>query len=269
MIRLGCSGWSYDEWVGPFYRSREESKLARYSKVFDTAEIDSTFYAYPSKGVVLGWNRHTPKDFVFASKLPRVITHEKVLDLKKGVEEDLRKFLELMAPLMSTEKLGCALIQLPPSLGFEPELLANFLGVLPFNPRFAIEFRNREWIRPETWTILRENRVAYAIVDEPLLPAEEVVTTDFSYIRWHGRGKRPWYNYRYERPELEGWLPKVQRVSEKAGRTYGYFNNHYHGYAVENCLQLLELRGSLTGPQIQAKRHLESHRRGELMPELI
>jgi len=114
-ILLGTSGWSYDEWVGPFYRSKQESKLRYYSTVFKTAEIDSTFYAYPLRGLVWGWLRSTRPDFTFAAKIPQVITHEKKLDLKQGIEQDLQRFLEVMTPLHNTGKLVCLLLQLPPS----------------------------------------------------------------------------------------------------------------------------------------------------------
>ena len=86
-LLLGCSGWYYKDWVGPFYRGETESKLAAYSKVFKTAEIDSTFYAYPSKGTVMGWLKYTQSDFIYSAKLPRLITHKKKLDLNQGVEK--------------------------------------------------------------------------------------------------------------------------------------------------------------------------------------
>ncbi|MCJ7631876.1 DUF72 domain-containing protein, partial [Candidatus Bathyarchaeota archaeon] len=85
-INLGTSGWSYKEWIGPFYPGKETRMLSYYSKVFKTAEIDSTFYAYPLRGTVFGWLRYTPKDFIFSAKIPQVITHEKSLDIKQGVK---------------------------------------------------------------------------------------------------------------------------------------------------------------------------------------
>ncbi len=114
-ILLGTSGWSYNEWIGPFYKPEHKSKLAYYSKVFSTAEIDSTFYAYPTEDVVFGWLKSTDKDFIFTAKLPKVITHEKKLDLKLDVEKDLQRFCNLMGPLQNVNKLGCLLIQLPPN----------------------------------------------------------------------------------------------------------------------------------------------------------
>jgi len=114
-------------------------------------------------------------------------------------------------------------------------------------------------MRDETWRLMKEYEVAYTIVDEPLLPPEVHVTAKIAYFRWHGKGTRPWYNYRYNLDELGPWIPKVKEVSGKVGTVYGYFNNHYHGYAVENCLQVLEMLGALTPEQTEAKNKVKSY----------
>ena len=253
-LLIGTSGWSYNEWNGVFYPSATTNKLSFYSKIYRTAEIDSTFYAYPSKGLVFGWTRYTPDDFVFTAKLPRAITHEKKLDLKKGAEGELVKFLGLMKPLIAAGKLGAVLVQLPPSFTFDSELdrLKAFLGVIPEDVRFAIEFRNPSWLREETWSLLRSANAANVIVDEPLLPPDTVVTADFAFIRWHGRGSRPWYNYRYSESELKVWVPKVKEVSGRVNRTYGYFNNHFKGFAVENSLKMMGMLGASKPEQDEA-----------------
>jgi uncharacterized protein YecE (DUF72 family) len=258
-ILLGTSGWSYKEWIGPFYTKTDKSMLRAYTKVFKTVEIDSTFYKYPSKGTVMGWTLYSPDDFIYAAKVPKLITHEKCLDPARGVEEDLNKFIELMEPLSTGGKLGCLLLQLPPKYDYEPEKLADFFKILPTHIRFAVEFRDLSWMRDETWTLLRKYNVAYTIVDEPLLPPEIHLTSDIAYFRWHGRGTRPWYNYQYSSQQLEPWMPKVKEAEAKVKKVYGYFNNHYHGYAVENCLQVLEMLGIITPQQTEAKNRVENH----------
>ena len=260
-ILLGTSGWSYRDWIGPFYVKKEKSMLKAYSKVFKTVEIDSTFYAYPSKGTVMGWVRYSPEDFVFAAKLPKLITHEKMLDLEEGVEEDLNRFCDLIRPVLLNGKLGCLLIQLPPTYALDPDNLESFFRILPAEFKFAVEFRHVSWMRNETWKLLKKYGVAYTIVDEPLLPPEVQVTSDFAYFRWHGHGIRPWFNYRYSAEELKPWVPRVRNVSDKVKKVYGYFNNHFHGYAVENCLQVLEMLGVLTQEQAQAKTTVENYLR--------
>jgi len=258
-ILLGISGWHYKDWVGPLYRDEKESKLKAYSKVFKTAEIDSTFYAYPTKGTVMGWLKYTDPDFLFTAKLPKLITHKKKLDPKQGVEEDLESFCDLMKPLQLEGKLGCLLTQMPPGIKFDLELLENFFKTLPTEFRFAVEFRDNSWLRDETYKLLEQYRVAYTIVDEPLLPPDVKVTTDVAYIRWHGRGERPWYNYRYKTEELQPWIPRVKETAKKAKTVYGYFNNHYHGYAVENCLQVLEMLDTLTPKQKETKKNVTEY----------
>ena len=114
-------------------------------------------------------------------------------------------------------------------------------------------------MREETWTLLEKYKVAYAVVDEPLLPPDVRFTSSFAYFRWHGKGVRPWYDYRYGEEELKPWVPKIKEAAEKVKTLYGYFNNHYHGYAVENCLQVLEMLGILTPEQAEAKKRVKDY----------
>jgi uncharacterized protein YecE (DUF72 family) len=258
-IRLGTAGWSYREWIGPFYKKGETRMLRAHSRVFKTVEINSTFYAYPSKGTVMGWVRYSPEDYVFSVKLPKLITHEKMLNLEAGAEADLYRFCDLIRPMLLNGKLGCVLIQLPPKYAFDRDHLERFFGILPAEFRFAVEFRNLSWVRDETWALLKKYGVAYTVVDEPLLPPDVRVTADFAYFRWHGHGSRPWFNYRYTPEELQPWVPKVCEAAKSAKTVYGYFNNHFHGYAVENCLQVLEMLRALTPQQAEAKITVERY----------
>lgn len=258
-VFLGTSGWSYREWIGPFYRKTDKSLLKTHSKVFRTAEINSTFYAYPSKGAVMGWVKYTPEGHVFTAKLPKIITHEKMLDLEKGVEDDLLRFCNLIRPLLLNGKLGSLLIQLPPKFKVDLDHLERFFTILPQEFKFAVEFRHLSWMKNDTWNLLKKYGVAYTIVDEALLPPEVHVTSDFAYFRWHGHGTRPWFNYQYKTEELKPWVPKVREAAGQVKKIYGYFNNHFHGYAVENCLQILEMLGILTSEQSQAKQVAEHY----------
>jgi uncharacterized protein YecE (DUF72 family) len=249
-VLLGCSGWSYKEWEDIFYPKDEKGKLSFYSSYFTTAEIDSTFYSYPKKGIVYGWNKATPKGFKFSAKLPQIITHEKLLKLEEGVIEDLVSFLDLMDILKKQKKLGALLIQLPPSFKKDIRTLESFLSYLPEGYEFACEFRHLSWFEDNlAFSTLENYNVAYVIVDEPLLPPEVKITSNFSFIRWHGKGKRPWYNYRYKIEELKPWVKVLEEVKSKVNHLYGYFNNHFHGYAVVNCLQMLQLIGEINDRQ--------------------
>ncbi len=266
-VLLGTCGWSYAEWEGILY-PRKQSKLKQYSSVFPTVEIDSTFYRLPEQGMVLGWRNSTPSDFLFSAKLPQTITHEKALDPRRGIEEDLNNFLVVMKPLVEAGKLACILTQLPPSMRFNPERLEAFLIILPEQVSTAVEFRHRSWLNEETFKLLEKYNVAYTIVDEPLLPAEIHVTSKIAYVRWHGRGKAPWFNYRYSEDQLQEWVPKIREVTAKAERVLGYFNNHFHGYAPENCLQMTQILGIVAPHSAAALRRVTLYRKGKTIPEL-
>ena len=262
-LRFGTSGWDYAEWVGPFYRSASESKLAAYARVFDTAEINSTFYRPPTKGMVLGWSHYTPTDFRFAAKVPQTVTHDRLLDVDLGAAKELLDYCDLMRLLLDVGKLGPLLLQLPPRLRFDPTKLARFFEVLPKEFTWALEPRNKSWMVPEAFDLLAAHGIAYTIVDEPLLPPTLGVTAKTAYIRWHGHGRDPWYDYRYSEEELAAWVPKVREVAAKADEVYGFWNNHYHGYAPENALQVLEMLGvELTPAQEGAKRRIREYRKG-------
>jgi len=259
-VFLGTSGWSYKEWIGPFYRKGEKSMLRAYGRVFTTVEINSTFYRYPTDKTAMGWTRYSPPNFIYSAKLPKLITHDKKLELAAGVEDDLNRFCETMRILLRDGKLGCLLIQLPPKYAYDPDHLEAFFEILPADFHFAVEFRNLTWMRNETWKLLKKHKVTYTIVDEPLLPPEIHLTTDTAYLRWHGKGKRPWFNYRYTPEELEPWIPKLKATAKQVKRLYGYFNNHFHGYAPENCLQVLEMLGLIEKTQQEAKEKVKKYR---------
>jgi uncharacterized protein YecE (DUF72 family) len=138
-------------------------------------------------------------------------------------------------------------------------LLESFLKVLPaeaFN--FAVEFRHRSWWNEETWKILRRCRVANTTVDEPLLPPELVPTADFTYVRWHGLGRQVWYDYRYSKGQISDWVPRLKEALSRSKEVYAYWNNHFHGYAVLNSLEALELMGMLTEEQKEALKSVTS-----------
>ncbi len=212
---------------GNFYQKKNiESKLRAYSRVFKTAEIDSTFYRNPSKGTVMGWLKYSPSDFIFSAKLPKTITHDKVLGLKKDVKADLEVFLDLMRPLQLGGKLACLLIQLPPKYSYNPKNLEAFFQILDPTFRYAVEFRNMTWLLPatETFALLKQYGVAYTIVDEPLLPPEMHLTADFAYFRWHGKGKDIWFDYRYSERSSPGFQrsrkqPKTSKKSMDTSTT--------------------------------------------------
>ncbi|MHA2405851.1 MAG: DUF72 domain-containing protein [Candidatus Hermodarchaeia archaeon] len=243
LIYLGTAGWKYEDWVGSFYPSKKH-QFTYFSKIFNTAEINSTFYNFPSRKVVESWSR-APEEFLFTAKVPQDITHKLRLKVSKGADQRMQEYLQLMSPLRDAQRLGPLLIQLPPSFDNEEyEVLDAFLQTLPKEWEFAVEFRHLSWMIDDTFSLLRRHQVAYCIVDEPLLPPRIEVTAPFAYIRWHGHGKKLWYYYLYNQEELESWVPKIRETETKTPKNiYGYFNNHWHGFAARNCVEMMELLG--------------------------
>jgi uncharacterized protein YecE (DUF72 family) len=238
-VRLGTSGWDYPEWVGPVYPLRGKvDRLRFYSGLFSIVEVNSTFYRLPPPSVAASWVRRTPNGFLFSAKFPRSISHDRRL---VGATDELAEFLRVLRPLREAGRLAAALLQLPPSLPFEPRTVRAFYEAIPPEVPVAVEFREGSWLGDDSIALLREFRFAHVVVDEPLLPIRLEVTAPFSYVRWHGHGARLWYDYRYTEPELAAWVPRVQALAERTGTVYGFFNNHFRGDAAANGQKMSEL----------------------------
>ncbi|HLN50801.1 MAG: DUF72 domain-containing protein [Thermoplasmata archaeon] len=240
-ILLGTSGWDYPEWVGKVYPPGGASdKLRYYADLFPIVEVNSTFYRLPAPSVAASWVRRTPSRFRFAAKFPQTITHQLRL---VSTDEELGRFLAMLRPLREAGRFVAALLQLPPSLPFEPGTVRAFYASLPRDLPVAVEFREPSWLRPESYALLREFGLAHVIVDGPHLPISLETTAPFAYVRWHGHGDPLWYDYTYSAKELSDWVPRVRALAEKVGTVYGFFNNHFRGDAAVNCRTLAEELG--------------------------
>jgi uncharacterized protein YecE (DUF72 family) len=258
-LRIGASSWSAPSWEGVFYPrgARPSEYLGHYASRFDTVEVDATFYRIPDARTVDGWRDRTPAGFVFAAKVPQAITHEKVLI---GCEEECAAFLRVMERL--GDKLGPLLFQFryfnkADFPGPDPFLdrLEKFLPTLPDRQRYAVEVRNRKFVNSRLLDLLNRHRVALALIDHPwfdpidrLMERPSVLTADFSYLRWLGdrRGiekvTTTWDRLIVDRtPELRLWIPAIRTMLARERTVYGYFNNHYAGYAVGSIERFREL----------------------------
>ncbi|MGD9381841.1 MAG: DUF72 domain-containing protein [Candidatus Thorarchaeota archaeon] len=255
-LHIGTSGWSYEaDWKEVFYHSRT-SLLQQYLAIFETAEINSTFYALPQPNFV----KHLAslkEDKFFTAKLPKKVTHDSRLNLAGEGGEALQSFFTLMNPIR--EKIAALLIQLPPWDISKMASLEAFLSELDSSFRYAIEFRDESWLTKRTSKLLEDYGVAYVIVDEPKLPIDLRVTTDFAYIRWHGHGVNPWYNYLYSVKELEEWKPRLEDVMSRTESVLGYWNNHFSGNAPFNGLQMLQIMGKINPRQLQKLDLMRKH----------
>jgi uncharacterized protein YecE (DUF72 family) len=274
-IRLGTSSWTGEGWVGGFYPTNAKTQdfLSIYAREFDTVEIDSTFYRVPTVKTVEQWRERAPKGFIFSAKLPQRITHEKML---LDAEADLKAFVKVMDLL--GDKLGPLLVQCPyynrqtfRSLGFFLERLEPFLKQLPKDHQWVVEVRNRNWLSEKLYSVLRKHAVALALVDHAWMPRPrelfetgDPITADFSYIRWLGDRKRieeitkVWNKLVIDRePEMEEWIPAMQKMLKRRLTIYAYFNNHYSGSGYESARVFSEMWERMAG-----KRNAEIARLG-------
>jgi uncharacterized protein YecE (DUF72 family) len=251
MIRIGTSGFSYKDWVGPVYPEKlpEKDWLAFYATLFSTVELNVTFYRLPSTRNIDAWLRKTPEDFLFTVKAFRGLTHERE-------QPDFQSFSQSIQPLAQAGRMGCVLAQFPNSFHPIPEnkdYLKKMRSELKDLPLVA-EFRHAAWAKPETQEMLRALSMGYCCVDEPqlrgLMPPTAVATSPIGYIRFHGRNAAHWYehedpaeryDYEYKVEELEDWVPNIRRVENSTAETYVYFNNHPHGHGVAGARVLGKL----------------------------
>lgn len=233
---MGCSGWSYSSWQGPFYPKEMENRawLPYYSRIFNYVEIDSTFYNIPSESMVKNWERRTPENFRFTAKFPKIITHEKKF---KNVQRELELFYQRMAPLK--EKLIALLIQLPQSYklkeGLEDFSSYNFFFEGEF--RYAVEVRHSSWFSDLAYNFFKNNNIAMVWSQMDRLQTPPVVTSDFVYLRLIGDRRleeNQFDKIRIDRiEEIRNWANKMKEVNQnekdvKIGIVAA--NNHYGGY---------------------------------------
>jgi uncharacterized protein YecE (DUF72 family) len=235
-VRIGCSGWTYDDWKGPFYPPEvpDRARLEHYATRFDTAEINASFYRLPSEKTVEGWARRVPEGFVFAWKVSRFITHNRKL---KNCADSVQLVFGRMAPLGS--RYGPALVQLPPQLHRDDQRLAAFLELLPRGKRHAVEFRHESWYAPAVFGILADFGAALCISDHHSAPSPWEVTASFVYLRGHGPGGR--YFGRYPRAELARWARRIAGWRAEGRDVYAYFDNDVKSAAPLDALALKRL----------------------------
>ena len=256
-IRIGTSGFSFPDWVGPFYPPGMKSPdfLAFYAQHFDVVEVNSTYYRVPHPRVLEQMERKTPAAFRFVVKLNQAMTHERSLDPAL-----FRDFLCAVEPLKRAGKYDGLLAQFPWAFRRNASSLEHLRALrerLPDGPLF-VEFRHDSWARPEVMAFLREHRLGHCVVDEPalpgLMPAVAEVTIEDAYVRFHGRNAANWwarsgadggskdrYDYNYSPAELGEWVKKVGELADRARRTYLFFNNCHAGQAARNAALMREL----------------------------
>ena len=236
-IHIGTSGWNYRHWFGRFYPEHlpQSEWLSFYAKYFETVEINNTFYHLPKIKTFNTWRETVPKNFIFALKASRFITHMKKLKAPKTSSKKLFNRMERLK-----ETLGPILFQLPPGWARNDERLAKFLRSLPARHQYVFEFRDPSWLTPEVYDPLKEHNAAFCIHDFRGERTPREITADFTYVRMHGPRKAA-YSGSYPTRVLKEWGEQIQQWQDELKDIYVYFNNDAEGNAIKNALKLREI----------------------------
>jgi uncharacterized protein YecE (DUF72 family) len=268
-VYVGCSGWSYDAWLGHFYPANLERKefLKYYSHVFDFVEIDSSFYRPPNLFMTKRWASLTPDDFRFTAKFPRSITHEKRL---ADPERHLRYFFDIMRPLR--RKLLALLLQLPPSLTAKEgsKKLEALIHMLDPDFRYAIEVRHNSWFdNKQVYKLLSDNNICLAWSQLDTIQTPPELTSDFVYLRFIGDrsiDEKDFGRVQKDRlEELKRWSEEVNsRLKDNAKFAVVAANNHYAGFgpATANSFRrMLGLREAVWEEMKKKKKQQQKQKR--------
>lgn len=251
MIYIGTAGYSYADWVGPYYPpgTKTNEMLNYYAAEFPFTEVNATYYRIPHYRMLQNMDRKTPEGFLFVIKAHQSLTHRREEDCGKIA----RQFREALLPLQEKGSLAGVLAQFPYSFR-NNEANRNYLaGLREFMKGIPllVEFRHQSWCSPAVFEFLRAYGMSYVCVDEPplkgLLPPVVAVTADPAYLRFHGRNTDKWwnhrypyerYNYLYAESELQEWVSRIARLAEASSKVFISLNNHFQGKAVINARML-------------------------------
>lgn len=264
MYRIGTSGFSFADWVGPVYPHAlpKNRMLEFYERElgFGTVELNFTYYRMPVPRTMEQLLAKTSDEFEFVVRSNKGMTHDIWQDGSRRHLRDTReRFVEFgngIRPLVDAGRLGCVLVQLPTFFWPVPQNLQyvrRFPELLPGVP-LVVEFRHRAWVRDAAYRLLEETGMGYCVVDEPqlprLMPFDPRRTSDIGYFRLHGRNMK-WftasreerYNYLYSPEEIGSFVEPVESVSVRTKRTYVFFNNCHAGAAARNAEMMKRLLG--------------------------
>lgn len=253
MIRIGTSGFKFDDWKGTFYPAGLAANrwLEYYAERFDALEVNASYYRLIHPATFFQMAMKVPEGFEFTVKAYRTLTHE----IGEQSSADLEQFIASVQPLVEARKFGCILAQFPSRFHYSPEAegyvgeFAEAFGEMPL----VVEFRHRSWARDEVFDFLRRREIGYCAVDEPqfssLMPPTTVATSRIGYVRFHGRNYQDWwssgdkkrYDYLYTQDELKEWVPKLERLDDATDKVYVFMNNCYAGKAAVNAGQMKNL----------------------------
>lgn len=231
---IGTSGWSYGHWRGAFYPDglARPQWLRYYATRLASVEINASFYRLPAATALRAWRRQVPRDFRFAFKASRYLTHMKKL---RPAEDGVELMLERARIL--GRQLAPVLFQLPPHWHVDRERLAAFLQRLPGGLRYAFELRDETWWDDAVYETLRRYKAATVWFDLERTRSPVIDTAGFRYVRWHGPGAAA-YTGRYGRSRLRPLARAVAAWLGAGQDVFVYFDNDEAGYAPADALAL-------------------------------
>jgi len=237
-LRIGCSGWQYKDWREIVYPAGLPQRrwFEHYQQLFDTVELNSTFYRLPAASTVEGWASAARPGFLFAVKLGAFGSHRmKLNDAASWLPNHLDRVMRL------GEHLGPTLVQLPPRWKRNAQRLDEFLSVAPKTMRWAVELRERSWLHEDVFEVLAKHEAALCVHD--LLADHPFrLTTDWTYVRFHGpRALTQPYHGSYGPARLARWAQQFEEVLSDGHDVYAYFNNDWYGNAVRDATTLRDL----------------------------
>jgi len=240
VVHIGTSGWSYDHWENVLYPpgGPARDRLAQYVQQFDTVELNSSFYRWPSPSRFAGWRRRLPAGFAMSVKAPRGLTHGKKL---YAPEQWVNRIADGWHELR--DKRAVLLVQLPPHLARDDARLEYFLDRLPYWLPVAVEFRHPSWTDDNVFDLLARHGAAYCVMSGAGLPCVLRATGPVVYVRMHGPDPDYLYGGSYSDGDLNWWSDRIREWSALGKDVYIYFNNDGDGNAVRNAGTLRGLVG--------------------------
>ncbi|MBR9978724.1 MAG: DUF72 domain-containing protein [Bacteroidetes bacterium] len=249
-IFLGTSGYSYDDWVGPFYRhgTPKAAMLDYYRHFFPTVELNYTYYTMPRPSTLFQIRNKAPQ-MQFSVKAHQSMTHQ-----RRGLRQSWQDFADAMTVLSDTGQLTCLLFQFPFSFKYNEENSSYVEDLIVYFDLFhvVLEFRHASWHSKSIYRRFATNKVCFCSIDAPRLPGltSNVLYRgkDVAYYRLHGRNARNWfvgdnvtrYDYRYGETEIRDIVENIIALAEAARHVFIYANNHPRAQAVETAVRIAE-----------------------------
>ncbi len=234
-VRIGTSGWSYDHWTDALYRPGLPAarRLGRYIEVFDTVELNASFYRWPKDSTFAGWRAQLPDGFTMSVKAHRGLTHYRRLANPQPWIERFERCWQALG-----DRHGVLLVQLHPGQARDDDRLDSFLALVPPSIRVAVELRHPSWNDPAVYALLEHRHAAYVVMSGAGLPCIPCATTDLVYIRMHGPDPDSMYAGSYPADDLRRWADRLVAWGDEGRDVWMYFNNDPGGHAVRNALTL-------------------------------